>query len=596
MNSYILLLLLILLAALILTIIACCNKNRSSSAVKQPINPIYRTSEEWHKRYALSKYAENESLDAVPKGRPSVTCVNGTFVGNTVDGVDVFRGIPYAQAPVGDLRFMKAQSVLPNDGIYDASYFGKSFMQPVANGELASQYETGEDCLRLNVWSNSETHGERKPVLVYIHGGGFVSGGTSDPLYDGWNFVHYNPDVIMVTISYRAGMMGFMNLSDFEGGEDYKYAMNNGFYDQIEALRWIKANIAGCGGDPKNITICGESAGGCAVSTLCVMEEAKGLFQKAIPMSGAVNLCVSPDHTKALPKAIREGFDVKSVQDLKDLPYDKLNAWWCANMDKIYNNPCMDGVTLKSNLFELYRDGFTKDLVILQGHTKDEFRYYYTVFNKCLPFYQAVCDKMVDIYASKCGKNFAALYEKYIQAVRALGYAEEDVNRCFADDVSLAVSNTYQALLHADAGGKGYSYTFSIPYDEKFDDFELGAAHAVDCFYLFGNFDGFAVRGTNKEVDASIRFQKMIANFCKNGDPSTDDINWPVYESKHRNKLIIETDESKVIENPEKERVDIILEIVKQLDDPYSPGLAPIIAIIYEECPEAVEAYTKTLQ
>lgn len=566
----------------------------TTACIAEAQEPIYHTSEEWQKLYTLSEYAENEKLDAIPEGRPSAVCVNGTFVGNTVEGINVFKGIPYAQPPVGDLRFRKAESVLPSDDIFDATYFGKSFMQPVANGELASLYEVGEDCLRLNVWSSAEKAEEPRPVLIYIHGGGFVSGGTSDPLYDGWNFVHYNPDIIMVTITYRAGMLGFMNLSGFEGGEEYQYAMNNAFYDQIEAIRWVKGNIAGFGGDPGNITICGESAGGCAVSTLCVMDEAKGLFQKAIPMSGAVNLCVTPDHTEALPAAIREELKVTSVEDIKNVPFEELHAWWNANMMSIYNNPCMDGVTLDSDLFELYRNGATRDLTILQGHTKDEFRYYYTVFNNCLPFYQAICDQMVNVYAQKSGPEFPALYERYRQCLLALGYKEEDVSRCFADDVSLAISNTYQALLHANAGGKGYSYTFCIPYDEKFEDFELGAAHAIDCFFLFGNFDGIVCRGTNEEVDASIRFQKMIANFCKTGDPSTEDIIWPVYEKDHRYKLIIETEGSTVIENPEKERVDTILEIVEQLDDPYSPGLAPILSIVYAECPEAVEAYKRS--
>ncbi len=580
----------LLVAIMLMSLVGCASTAEVSN------DPIYRSPEEWQQRFTLTEYAENEKLDAVPKGRPSATCVNGTFVGNTVDGVDVYKGIPYAQAPVGDLRFQIAQAVLPSDEIFDASYFGKSFMQPVANGELASQFEIGEDCLRLNIWSNAAKSDTAKPVLVYIHGGGFVSGGTSDPLYDGWNFVHYNPDIILVTITYRGGMLGFMNLSSFEGGEEYQYAMNNGFYDQIEALRWVKTNIAQFGGDPDNVTVCGESAGGCAVSTLCVMPEAKGLFQKAIPMSGAVNLCVSPDHTTPLSDAIREAMNIQSVEDLKKIPFEDLSTWWYANMGTIYNNPCMDGVTLGSDLFKCYKDGDTKDLIILQGHTKDEFRYYYTVFNNCLPFYQACCDQMLKVYKNNSSGDFDTLYDRYRQAVLALGYKEEDVSRCFADDVSLAISNTYQALLHANAGGKGYSYTFAIPYDEKFDDFELGAAHAVDCCYLFGNFDGHACLGTNEQVDTSILFQKMISNFCKTGDPSTQDINWPVYENEHRNKLNIEIGNFTVVENPEKERVDTILEIVEQLDSPYSPGLAPILTIVYAECPEAVEAYMKTMQ
>lgn len=578
---------------LIFALISCSTYNNQtvSNDDTKEIVPIYRSAEEWHVRYSLEPYGENLKLDSLPKNRPFAKCVNGTFVGKTVDGVNVFKGIPYAQSPEGDLRFRKAQAVLPSNEIYDASFYGKSFMQPEANGEFASLYEMGEDCLRLNIWTNAEKSDTPRPVLVYIHGGGFVNGGTSDPLYDGWNFVHYNPDVIIVTITYRGGMMGFMNMSDFVDGKDYEYAMNNAFYDQIEALRWINANIAQFGGDPENITVCGESAGGCAVSTLCVMDEAKGLFNKAIPMSGAVNLCVTPDHTTVLTDAVRQGLNVNSVEELKAVEYDVLSSWWKANMMTIYNNPCMDGKTLSSDLFKSYQDGMSNDLIILQGHTKDEFRYYYTVFNNCLPFYQAICDEMVNVYRENSSGNFNQLFERYRKAILDLGYTEDDVSRCFADDVSLAISNTYQAILHANAGGNGYSYTFAIPYDEHFEDFELGAAHAIDCFFLFGNFDGTVCLGTDDEVDASIRFQKMIANFCKYGDPSTDDIKWPMYENNHRIKLNIGLTDFTVVENPEKERVDIVLQILQQMNSPYSPGLAPILTNVYEKYPEAVAAY-----
>ena len=407
-------------------------------------------------------------------------------------------------------------------------------MQPIDYLELASQYGMSEDCLRLNVWNNTSNNDQSKPVLVFIHGGGFLSGGTSDPLYDGYNFVYYNPDVIMVTIGYRAGVLGFVDLSDFEGGEDYKYSKNNGFYDQIEALRWIKNNIKQFGGDPENVTICGESAGGCFVSGLCVMDEAKGLFNKAIPMSGAVNLCIPLENASALPSALKEKFNASSIKDIQNIPFDELRTWWEEEYETLINDPMMDGETLSNDLFGLYENGYTKDLTILQGHTNDEFRYYYSVFNYCLPFYQAICDELVKSISNKSHGNFDELYERYKQVLLDLGYKEDEINRCLADDMSLKIYNTYQATLHANNGGKGYCYTFATPYDIKFDDFELGAAHAIDCFYLFGNFDGEFSFGTNKQVDTSIAFQKMIANFCKTGNPSTDEIEWPEYENEYR--------------------------------------------------------------
>lgn len=579
---------LLVIIVLILTIFGC------SSNTETTIKPIYRSVEEWKERYSLCEYKENDKLDFIPDGRPSVTCANGTFVGNTIEGIDVYKGIPYAQVPVGKLRFQKAQSVNQSNDIYDASYFGKSVIQPLDHTEIASMYETGEDCLRLNVWNNTANNNKTKPVLVFIHGGGFLSGGTSDPLYDGYNFAYYNPDIIMVTLSYRSGVLGFINLSDFEGGEDYKYSRNNGLYDQIEALRWIKNNIKQFGGDPNNITICGESAGGCSVSCLCVMDEAKGLFNKAIPMSGAVNLCVSIEYSKALSEAIKEQFGAASVEDIQNISPEELDVWWEENYDVLLNDPLMDDETLNTNLFEMYENGYAKDITILQGHTKDEFRYYYDVFNDCLPFYQVFCDEMAKVYANKSTGNFDELYEEYRKIILDSGYSEEDINRCLADDMALKIYNTYQASLHSNSGGKEYCYTFSIPYDIKFDDFELGAAHAIDCFYLFGNFDGLYALGTKEQVDTSIAFQKMIANFCKTGNPSTDEIEWPLYDDERRYKMIFNISKFEVVENPEGERVDVLLKMLDQFDTLYGLGLAPIMETIYINYPEIVQLYLES--
>lgn len=550
-------------------------------------SPIYRTIDEWKNRFSLEEYHENVELTEIPKNRPYAKCVNGTFVGNNINGVDIYKGIPYAMAPIGDLRFQRAKEVMPSDKIYDASYFGKSCMQALTDGEAASEYEKGEDCLRLNIWNNKKSESnDKKPVFVYIHGGGFNSGGSVDPLYDGYNFVYYNPDIIVITINYRVGAMGYIDLSSFEGGEDFKYSTANGTYDQIEALRWVKNNIENFGGDKDNITICGESAGGASVSILCAIDEAKGLFSKAIPMSGAVNLCITPEAAQKMTIAIKEGLGINSVKEIQDIPFEDLKNLWSQYFSTLFNHPIMDGVALPKDLYENYKNGNTSDINILQGHTSDEFRYYYTVFGCYKPLYDAVCNAIVDVYKGKIGSEFDDLYKRYKEVILDLGYKEEDVNRCFADDMSLAISNTYQAILHANAGGKGYSYTFDIPYDRKFDDFTLGAAHAVDCFYLFGNFNGLSANGTNEEVDASIRFQHMIANFCKTGDPSFDGIEWPEYNNDTRDKLIFGINDSIIVENPEKERVDIVLEMLEKSDSQYAPGLSSIINIVTENHPE----------
>ena len=176
-------------------------------------------------------------------------CVNGTFVGKLSGGVTVFKGIPFAKPPVGGLRWKRPEPVGPDDGVYEAYYNGKSPIQTEWTTEQASYYPQGEDCLYLNIWADTSREDKEKTVMVFFHGGSYGWGGTADPLYDGQRFVAANPDIVLVTVGYRTGLMGFVDLSYLKGGEEYPDAPNLGILDQIEALRWIRDNIRAFGGD-----------------------------------------------------------------------------------------------------------------------------------------------------------------------------------------------------------------------------------------------------------------------------------------------------------------------------------------------------------
>ena len=191
----------------------------------------------------------------------AVKCINGTFVGRKTENITVFRGIPYVgKQPVGELRWKAPVDIVPDNGIYEAYYNAKS---AYGNGQLetGSLYYLDEDCLYLNVFKSDEATAQKKPVMVWIHGGAFESGGTIDPMFDCVNFMKENPDVIVVTIAYRLGVMGFLHLSHLPDGKDYQDSQNLGLLDQKMALKWVHENIAGFGGDPDNVTIFGESAG-----------------------------------------------------------------------------------------------------------------------------------------------------------------------------------------------------------------------------------------------------------------------------------------------------------------------------------------------
>ena len=216
----------------------------------------------------------------------AVKCINGTFVGKKADNIISYKGIPFVgQQPVGNLRWKAPVDVTPNDGVYEAYYYGKAPVQEV--GDPAAEYGTGEDCLYLNVWKADKEAAKKKPVIVWIFGGGFDVGGTTDPMYDCTNLLNENPDVIVVTISYRINVFGFFHLSHLSDGKDYPDAQNLGLLDQLKGLKWVHENIAAFGGDPDNVTIWGESAGAGSCTLLPLIKGSHQYFKRVIAQSGA---------------------------------------------------------------------------------------------------------------------------------------------------------------------------------------------------------------------------------------------------------------------------------------------------------------------
>ncbi len=562
----------------------------SACSEKIPIIPSeYKTAEEWASSNVLASHGVNKQLDSYDKSRPAAKCLNGTFVGNMENDVAVWKGIPYAKVPVGELRFKRAQDPDKSNAIFDATYFGDSCLQPSSEEERASMYGQSEDCLRLNVWNSTSMTNKNKPVLVYIHGGGWASGGSSEPQYNGYNFAHYNPDIVVITLSYRFNVMGLINLSSFPDGDEYETSVNNGVYDLIQALKWIKQNVSSFGGDPNNVTICGESAGGGAVSVLCLNKEARQYFKKAIPMSGSVSQPNTMDMTDKLPEALKRDFNVKTVAELQQIPFETLQEWWNENQNDVYHLCVRDGKAISYDPFMDWTNGVTKDLIILQGHTANEFQYYQHLFNDDEDFFNAICATMMDMQLEKSNKEFKEVFEDYKQALLDLGYSKESIAREYCNDRSLAIGNTYQATKHADNGGKGYFYIFEQPYDGSMA--QYGAAHAVDCYYLFGSFDGDEAKGTKEEVDLSRKFQRMIANFCKKGDPSIEDIKWPIYTSLERNTMMIGQN-MRIEKNPEGKRVEAALKMINLDEDfRYLKSFSSVLPVVKQRYPEVFENY-----
>ena len=332
-----------------------------------------------------SRYGENRRISGEYDSSLAVRCVNGTFVGKAEGDVSVFLGIPFAQPPTGERRWKRAEPAKPDDGVYEAYYNGKTPIQTESPTEQASYYPQGEDCLYLNIWRSHKCTDDKKPVMVFIHGGSYGWGGTADPLYDGRNFVSTHPEIVFVTVGYRTGLLGFVDFSSVEGGGDFPDAPNLGLLDQIEALRWIHQNIEGFSGDPGNVTIFGESAGGGSVSLLTIIEEAKGLFRRVIAQSGSVALTYSKeacaDFTNRLLKESGCGnmdeLTALSEDDLKKIN-EKLNE---------YNNfPQRDGRIIPLDPYTPYDSGATADVDMLIGTNENECNYWIGELGGIIPY------------------------------------------------------------------------------------------------------------------------------------------------------------------------------------------------------------------
>ena len=305
----------------------------------------------------------------------AVKCVNGIFVGTEEHGVASWLGIPYAKPPVGKRRFKAPEYVDASDRVFEARYYGKGAFGSLGYEDCV-QKRVSEDCLYLNIWVNADDKTRKKPVMVWIHGGAYVVGSGSQISYSGANLVQAHSDIIMVNINYRLNMYGFMDFSSVPGGENFKTAPCNGLLDQAMALRWVHENIAAFGGDPDNVTIFGQSAGGGSVSILPVMKEANRYFQKVIAQSGSATLAfpVDCEAAQGKTKALLEYTGCKTMDDIMALTEEELQEAYVGAVGNFTSCPYYGTEVLPEAPIELYRKGYAKHISIMAGSTADEAR------------------------------------------------------------------------------------------------------------------------------------------------------------------------------------------------------------------------------
>jgi para-nitrobenzyl esterase len=279
----------------------------------------------------------------------------------------IFKGIPFAAPPVGSLRWRVPQPVARWEGVRAADAFGPVCMQNAAGG--AADQKVSEDCLYLNVWTAAKSAGEKRPVMVWIYGGGYNVGSGSQPEYDGEALA--KKGAVVVTINYRLGVFGFFSHPELTRESDRRGAGNFGLLDSIAALQWVQKNIAAFGGDPKRVTIFGESAGAGLVANLMVSPQAKGLFQRAIGESSSWTtatigrLGTLADAEQAGVK-FADGLGAKSLADLRAKPADQvLKAGRGAG-------PIVDGWSIPEDPGTVFAQGKQNDVPVLVGSNRDE--------------------------------------------------------------------------------------------------------------------------------------------------------------------------------------------------------------------------------
>ena len=485
-------------------------------------------------------YGENKKItDGNYDKSLAVKCINGTFVGKkSEDNIIAYKGIPFVgKQPVGDLRWKAPVDVVSDDGVYEAYYNGKSPRQSEDISEGGSLYVQGEDCLYLNIWKADEMSVGKKPVMVWIHGGGYAMGGTADPLYECRNLVKENPDVIVVSIAYRVGVFGYIHLSHLPDGSSYPDAQNLGLMDQMMALKWIHENISAFGGDPDNVTIFGESAGAGSVTVLPLVEGSHKYIKRVIAQSGAPSITVSTEDAIVCTNEIMEILGCRTVSDLNKVDAEKLLGVSVVTGLRI--GPERDGSYLPIDPYEAYANGALKDIEILHGCNKDEMNYFVHLMGPEL-FEMWAADRKTKKIAKLTDEDKERV-ESFCNSVEGENYEKD--SRLFSQ---LWFNAPHIRLSEEQTKGGGKSYTYYFTPESTLPFMKCGHATELASVLNHPEETGFTGRAFDKTFSKTMR--KMWVQFAKTGNPSLSaDISpdgkaheWPIYDSKNKKVMVFD--------------------------------------------------------
>lgn len=498
-----------------------------------------------HSEYTLQAQAELITGENVAVAQTS----SGKVRGYIHRGVYTYKGIPYARAA----RFMPAEKVAPWEGIRSSTTYGPvapletPTTQVADEGEFVFDHDWGypnEDCMRINIWTPGLTDNKKRPVLFWIHGGGFTAGSSQElPSYDGENLSRKG-DVVVVSINHRLNVLGFLDLSAY--GEQYKYSANQSMLDIVAALEWVKENVANFGGNPNNVTIFGQSGGGAKVNTLMAMPAAKGLFQKAINQSGSFRMgMLQKEDTQAIAAALLATLGLKAEQadSLQKIPFDQLAAAGKIALKEVATQmqvagkptigfglswgPSQDGEVLPYDLLAPEALALSKDIPLLLGTTRSEF----SVFMNQGLFHaneETVLAHIKTIYKDKADEYLAAVKVAYPEVNRPSDLLDADG--------MFRPGAVEQANLKSSLPAAAPVFMYLFAWESPVFDGKYRSVHCMDIPFIFDN-----IARANKMTGggrAAHALADKISNawiaFAKNGNPNHSGLPaWPAYNQQH---------------------------------------------------------------
>lgn len=464
---------------------------------------------------------------------PVVDAPAGQVRGTSDAAIRVFKGIPYAATPVRGLRW-RAPMPLPRwTGVRDAAAFGPACVQPQVKSALVYSNDpmpVSEDCLTLNVWAPRDVKGEKAkgaPVLVWIHGGALVTGSSREPMYDGRRLAERG--VIVVSINYRLGVLGWLAHPGLSRENAQRVSGNYGLLDQIAALHWVRSNIAAFGGDPRNVTIAGESAGGLSVMYLMTSPAARGLYMRAIAQSAY--MIAMPDLRKsafgapsgeAVGQMLSAGMQAPDIQTLRGMDAQALTD----GAAKIGFGPwgTVDGVVLPQQMVDAFDSGKQVPVPVLAGFNQGEIR--------SLGMLAPKAPASGDAYEKDIRNRYGDLSDAFLRLYPAADYRQSII--ATTRDALYGWTSERLVRKQTAIGQPSYLYMFDHGYPAM-DDAGLHAFHASELPYVFGTFGGTPpnwprVPDTQPERAMSDAMIDYWTSFARNGNPVAQAATaWPAY-------------------------------------------------------------------